>query len=68
LRDQTNAELRCAGAAGTGALYFEAEIAVPELLKPGVPATVLIRTGSRTLLGYLFEPILRAHFRALREE
>jgi HlyD family type I secretion membrane fusion protein len=63
--------------ARTGALYFEAEIAVPEqqkrrlpsdLLKPGVPATVLIKTGSRTMLGYLFEPILRAHFRALREQ
>ena len=63
--------------ARTGALYFEAEIGVPEqqkqhlpseLLKPGVPATVLIKTGSRTLLGYLFEPILRAHFRALREQ
>jgi HlyD family type I secretion membrane fusion protein len=62
--------------ARTGSLYFEAQVAVPEqekrhlppeLLKPGVPATVLIKTGSRTLLGYLFEPILRAHFRALRE-
>jgi HlyD family type I secretion membrane fusion protein len=61
----------------TGALYFEAEIAVPEqekrhlpaeLLKPGVPATVLIKTGSRTLLGYLFEPILRARFLAFREQ
>ncbi len=63
--------------ARTGTLYFEAEVAVPEqqkqhlppeLLKPGVPATVLIKTGSRTLLGYLFEPIVRAHFRALREQ
>jgi HlyD family type I secretion membrane fusion protein len=61
----------------TGSLYFEAEVAVPEkekqhlpaeLLKPGVPATVLIKTGSRTLMGYLFAPILRAHFRALREQ
>jgi HlyD family type I secretion membrane fusion protein len=61
----------------TGSLYFEAEIAVPEqeqrhvpaqLLKPGVPATVLIKTGSRTLLGYLFAPILRARFLALREQ
>jgi HlyD family type I secretion membrane fusion protein len=61
----------------TGAQYFEAEVAVPEsqkrqlppeLLKPGVPATVLIRTGSRTLLGYLFAPILRARFLALREQ
>jgi HlyD family type I secretion membrane fusion protein len=60
----------------TGALYFEAEVAVPEsakralpaeLLKPGVPATVMIKTGSRTMLGYLFAPILRARFNALRE-
>jgi hypothetical protein len=33
-----------------------------------VPATVLIKTGSRTLLGYLFAPILRARFLALREQ
>jgi len=61
----------------TGALYFEAEVAVPEqekrqlpaeLLRPGVPATVLIKTGQRTLLGYLFAPIQRARFRALREQ
>lgn len=61
----------------TGASYFEAEIGVPQeqqrrlppqLLKPGVPATVLIKTGSRTLLGYLFAPILRARFLALREQ
>lgn len=61
----------------TGSLYFEAEIIVPEqekrhlpaeLIKPGVPATVLIKTGSRTLLGYLFAPILRARFLALREQ
>lgn len=63
--------------ARTGVLYFEAEIAVPErekqhlppdLLKPGVPATVLIKTGSRTMLGYLFEPIPRARYKALREQ
>jgi HlyD family type I secretion membrane fusion protein len=59
-----------------GALYFEAEVAVseaekrglpPELLRPGVPATVLIKTGRRTMLGYLFAPILRARFNAMRE-
>jgi HlyD family type I secretion membrane fusion protein len=63
--------------ARTGAQYFEAEVAVPEkekqhlppdLLKPGVPATVLIKTGSRTMLGYLFEPILRARYKAFREQ
>lgn len=61
----------------SGALYFEAEVAVPEkekrqlppeLLKPGVPATVLIKTGRRTMLGYLFAPIERARFQALREQ
>ena len=60
----------------TGETYFEAEVAVPEkakralpteLVKPGVPATVMIKTGQRTVLGYLFAPILRARFRALRE-
>ncbi len=59
-----------------GAMYFEAEVGVseaakrslpPELLRPGVPATVLIKTGRRTLLAYLFEPILRARFNAVRE-
>jgi HlyD family type I secretion membrane fusion protein len=60
----------------TGALYFEAEVTVPEketnkipaeLLRPGVPATVMVKTGSRTILGYLFAPILRARFNAMRE-
>lgn len=59
-----------------GTLYFEAEVAVPEsekkllppeMLKPGVPASVMIKTGRRTLLGYLFAPIQRAHFNAVRE-
>lgn len=59
-----------------GGLYFEAEVGVPEkaerslppeLLRPGVPATVLIKTGRRTLIGYLFAPILRARFNAIRE-
>jgi HlyD family type I secretion membrane fusion protein len=59
-----------------GGMYFEAEVGVPEqakralppeLLRPGVPATVLIKTGRRTLLAYLFEPVLRARFNAVRE-
>ena len=59
-----------------GTLYFEAEVAVPEkekkllppeLLKPGVPASVMIKTGRRTLLAYLFAPIQRARFNAVRE-
>jgi hypothetical protein len=35
--------------------------------RPGVPATVLIKTGRRTLIAYLFQPILRARFNAIRE-
>ena len=63
--------------AKTGATYFEAEVGVgekekrslpSELLRPGVPATVMIKTGERTVLGYLFAPILRARFNALREK
>lgn len=59
-----------------GTLYFEAEVGVPEsekkllppeMLKPGVPASVMIKTGRRTLLGYLFAPIQRARFNAVRE-
>jgi HlyD family type I secretion membrane fusion protein len=59
-----------------GQPYFEAEVGVPEqakrslppeLLRPGGPATVLIKTGRRTLIGYLFAPILRARFNAVRE-
>lgn len=62
--------------ARTGESYFEAEVLVPdaekrrlsaELLKPGVPATVMIKTGERTMLGYLFAPISRARFNAVRE-
>jgi len=60
----------------TGELYFEAEVAVPEsaahklpadLRKPGVPADVLLKTGKRTAFGYLFAPIARASFHAVRE-
>jgi membrane fusion protein, epimerase transport system len=52
----------------TGAPYFEAKV---ELLKedmkllgeyrlmPGMPATVLVKTGNRTLLGYLTSPLHR---------
>lgn len=63
--------------ARTGEMYFEAEVGVPEsekrkipaqLLKPGVPASVLIKTGRRTALGYLLAPLDRARFSALREK
>ena len=59
-----------------GVSYFEAEVGVsesakralpPDLLRPGVPATVMIKTGQRTMLAYLFAPILRARFNAIRE-
>lgn len=37
-------------------------------LYPGMPADVLIVTGSRTLLSYLFTPIGDSFFRAFREQ
>lgn len=61
----------------TGETYFEATIAItPEaarrvpanVLAPGRPAEVLIKTGKRTLLSYFLLPLDRAQFRALREE
>jgi hypothetical protein len=32
-----------------------------------VPAEVLIKTGSRTAIGYMLAPISRARFHAMRE-
>lgn len=37
-------------------------------LYPGMPAEVMIVTGRRTLLDYLFSPLLRSFRRAFREE
>ena len=37
------------------------------LLKPGLPASILVRTGERTLFGYMLEPIYRVTFEAMRE-
>ncbi len=37
-------------------------------LYPGMPADVLIRTGSRSFLNYLFSPIMDSMHRAFREE
>ena len=37
-------------------------------LNPGMPAQVFIMTGSRTLLHYLFSPIIDAMYRAFRDE
>jgi HlyD family type I secretion membrane fusion protein len=60
----------------SGTSYFEAIIAISdkqaaalpkELLKPGLPAEVLMKTGERTALAYLLAPITRATFHAMRE-
>jgi HlyD family type I secretion membrane fusion protein len=40
----------------------------PPTLYPGMPADVLIRTGSRSFLAYLFQPITDSATRAFREE
>ena len=60
----------------TGAPYYTARIIVPpEQLKelgdkriiPGMPAEVIVRTGSRVALDYIIEPILSSVNRAWRE-
>ena len=60
----------------TGASYFEAIVSISDqqaaalprnVLKPGLPAEVLMKTGERTALAYLFAPITRATFHAMRE-
>lgn len=63
----------------TGERYYEARIGVTDegrqtmseqgmYLVPGMPADVMIRTGERTALQYLLDPITRMLDRALREE
>lgn len=60
----------------TGASYYLARVelqpdslqAQPVALQPGMTADVMIRTGARTPLEYLLEPITRSLGRALREE
>ncbi len=60
----------------TGAAYYSARVELkPEslqaqeiVLQPGMTAEVMIRTGARTPLEYLLEPITRSLGRALREE
>jgi len=63
--------------AHTGAAYYAAKIEVTEhgmamlgdlKLVPGMPAEVLIKTGSRTLLQYLTAPVTNAFARSLIEE
>lgn len=60
----------------TGESYFEAQISVApeaanaipsELLAPGLPADVLIRTGESTAFRYFLGPIEDVMFKALRE-
>lgn len=62
-----------------GESYYEARVRVTDkgmermqeqgmYLVPGMPATVLIKTGERTMLEYLLEPMTRMFLRAFREE
>jgi protease secretion system membrane fusion protein len=37
-------------------------------IRPGMPVEVFIKTGERTLLSYLFKPVLDRMKTALREE
>ncbi len=61
----------------TGAPYYLARVHIPKKslddlpnvkLYPGMPADVLIVTGDRTLLSYLFSPIRDSFSKALREQ
>lgn len=58
----------------TGASYFEAKVKLDEKdiallgdyeLVPGMPAEVLVKTGNRTLLGYLTSPLHRMFEKSL---
>jgi HlyD family secretion protein len=60
----------------TGASYFEVWVAIPveeaakvpkDLVAPGLPVEVLIRSGEHTILSYLFSPIESAMFRMIRD-
>lgn len=63
----------------TGAAYYNARVEIDQdeidnhlsekvELYPGMPAEVLIVTGSRTMLAYLFSPFGDSMFHAFREE
>ena len=61
-------------AAGTMPYYLCYVVIDPQALKdaklylsPGMPATVFITTRKRTVLYYMFEPLLKSWDRALRE-
>jgi HlyD family type I secretion membrane fusion protein len=47
---------------------FLKKLSRPVTLYPGMPADVLITTGSRSFLNYLFKPISESMSRAFREE
>ena len=62
---------------GTGEPYYQIQVTVtPEGLKmlssadikPGMPVEVFVKTGSRSLLSYLFKPILDRAHTSLTEE
>jgi len=63
----------------SGERYYEARVKISESGKqtmrelgmymvPGMPAEVMIKTGERTALQYLLDPVTRMFDRALREE
>ena len=61
----------------SGEPYYEARITIPDeevgrltgrQLYPGMPADVIIKTGERTALQYLVQPILDSMARSWREE
>ncbi len=62
----------------TGEIYFAARVAIDDeeleklegnvKLSPGMPADVLIVTGSRTLFAYLMSPISESFNKAFREQ
>lgn len=60
----------------TGETYFLAtveldkdQVAVPvDMLYPGMSAEVMIDTGSRSALSYMFEPLTNSFYRAFREK
>ena len=61
----------------SGVSYFEAKIELKRedmqllgqyQLMPGMPAEVLVKTGTRTMLSYMLSPLVRAFSTALIEE
>jgi hypothetical protein len=63
--------------AATSTSYYDIEVVLKAdeqkkienlRLLPGTPIEVIVPTGSRTVLGYLFEPISESFRRGLREK